>query len=125
MDEQNKRNVAFCDLMFQPVAPAIWGIRRTVRGGVIQHNPHVADGKQAFIDYFERMAREYPGKHVEFKRALAEGDHVVLHVPADLAGRQGLCGHRHLPARRGWKDRGALGRAQVGPERSAHGNGMF
>jgi len=54
-------------------------VEQYVGSGYIQHNPAVGDGRQAFIDYFTAMARDYPDKEIDFARAVAEGDLVALH----------------------------------------------
>ncbi|MEO1280951.1 MAG: ester cyclase [Pseudomonadota bacterium] len=84
----NTRNaIAFYELMFNDCKPRE-AIETYVGAEYRQHNPHVADGKDGFIAYFERMQAEYPGKHVTIKRTVEEGDLVVLHChqvwPGDL-----------------------------------------
>ena len=46
--------------------------------GYRQHNPHVADGRQGFIDAFSQ-ATGADKSVTEFKRFLAEGDLVMVH----------------------------------------------
>ncbi len=77
--ERNKSNViAFYDLMFNGSNPA-QAMRLYGGDTYTQHNPEVPNGKAAFIAFFEKMARDIPGKSVTFKRVFAEGSFVTLH----------------------------------------------
>lgn len=45
-----------------------------------QHNPFVADGRKAFMDFFKEDFVKNPNSSAEVKRVVAEGDTVALHV---------------------------------------------
>ncbi len=89
---QNKETAKnFYDLMFNECKPRE-AIEKYIGDDYIQHNPEVGDGKEAFIEYFERMAKEYPGKTTRFKRVVAEDNLVVLHCHQVWPGDQQYAG---------------------------------
>ena len=123
--EQNRKNaIAFYDLIFNQCKPAE-GIERYVGDVYIQHNPLVGDGKEAFIEYFEKMNREYPGKRVYFKRSIVESNLVVLHCLQEWPGDAYYAGVDIFR----FDDNGKIVEhwdvIQVIPKESAHDNTMF
>jgi formylglycine-generating enzyme len=125
--ERNKANVlAFYDLMFNQSKPRE-AMQQFGGASYTQHNPEVPDGKDAFIAFFEKMAKDYPGKSVHFKRVFADGNFVVLHSEHRFPGLRGGSWAAMDIFR--MDEQGKVVEhwdvLQKVPAKAAHGNGMF
>lgn len=77
--DQNKKNaIAFYKMAYE--GNPTKAVELYVGETYIQHNPLVADGPQAFINYFDRMHKEFPVKSINFVRSIAQDDLVALHT---------------------------------------------
>ncbi|MDG2951248.1 nuclear transport factor 2 family protein [Exercitatus varius] len=82
--EQNKANaLAFYEMAFNQhkVQEAT---DKYIGKAYLQHNPTVADGGKAFVDAFVPFLKANPKSRAEIKRAVSDGDLVMLHVHSKL-----------------------------------------
>ena len=78
--EQNKRTVLeFFELAFNQKRLEE-AVERYVNPSYTQHNPQVADGPEGLLAFGRLMIAQFPNMKLEFKRVIAEGDLVSLHV---------------------------------------------
>ena len=122
--EQNKLNaIAFYKMAYEGNPKK--AVELYVGDNYIQHNPLVGDGKQPFIDYFERMGREYPGKSIEFVRSVSEKDLVALHTHQVWPGNEEYVTMDFFRFDSTGKIVEHWDSMQLIPEESANGNTMY
>jgi predicted SnoaL-like aldol condensation-catalyzing enzyme len=123
--EQNKRVVLdFFELAFNQkrVAEAV---DRYIGPTYTQHNPQVADGPEGLLAFASQIAAQFPDLELEFKRVIAEGDLVAVHVHGRQSpGDRGIVSIDIFRLENGrlvehWDV------SQEVPETSANDNGMF
>ncbi|MGB5500224.1 MAG: nuclear transport factor 2 family protein [Maribacter sp.] len=122
--DQNKKNaIAFYKMAFDGNPER--AVELYVGSQYIQHNPLVGDGTKPFIPYFERMAREYPNKSIEFVRAIVEGDLVALHTHQTWPGNEEYVTMDFFRFENDGKIVEHWDAMQQIPEYSANGNTMY
>ncbi len=78
-EEQNKKTVV--DFYDKAINKKDFEAARAHLGArYIQHNPRAADGAEGLKGFIDVLKAKFPQYHSEFKRVLADGDYVVVHV---------------------------------------------
>jgi len=78
--ERNKQTVTAFYTTFMNDHDPEGAMKKYVGADYRQHNPFVADGKDAFIAFFKDLFQRLPKARMEIKRVIAEGDLVAVHV---------------------------------------------
>ena len=122
--EDNKTNaIAFYKMAYEGNPKR--AVELYVGNQYIQHNPDVEDGPEGFIEYFERMQREYPKKSISFVRCIAEGDLVALHTHQVWPGQEEYVTMDFLKFDENGKIVEHWDAIQKIPETAAHNNTMY
>ncbi|HET9222401.1 MAG TPA: nuclear transport factor 2 family protein [Roseiflexaceae bacterium] len=83
--EHNKQTViAFITRAFNDKQPAD-AVAQYVGSQYIQHDPQSPDGAEAFIQFVNGFAGQFPQLRIDIKRVVAEGDLVVAHLLITMA----------------------------------------
>ena len=78
LEDNKKIVVSYYTLAFNDKKPEE-AVAKYVGARYIQHNPQAPDGPDAFVQFVNGFAGQFPELHVEVKRVIAEGDLVVTH----------------------------------------------
>jgi predicted SnoaL-like aldol condensation-catalyzing enzyme len=83
--EGNKQTViAFITRAFNDKQPAD-AVAQYVGSQYIQHDPQSPDGAEAFVQFVNGFAGQFPQLSIDIKRVIAEGDLVVAHLLINMA----------------------------------------
>ncbi|GAA4012518.1 nuclear transport factor 2 family protein [Allokutzneria multivorans] len=79
MSDANKKTVlAFLDLAFNEKRPEEAAVTH-LHPDYVQHNPHAPSGAAASGRFLRGFVDQFPLLRLDFKRVLADGDHVIVH----------------------------------------------
>jgi predicted SnoaL-like aldol condensation-catalyzing enzyme len=84
LDRNKQTVIAFITRAFNDKQPAD-AVAQYVGSEYIQHDPQSPDGAEAFIQFVNGFAGQFPQLRIDIKRVIAEGDLVVAHLLITMA----------------------------------------